>query len=281
MYSERTSRLGGVSERTLIENNSLDGKIPRSFAARSFSPAQRTLWVTDLGLRPYSEIWSLQEDLVALRQRESVPDLLLLVEHEPVFTLGKGGRQDHILISSEEMARRGISAHRVDRGGDVTFHGPGQMVAYPILDLSFHGKDVHLYCRKLEEAGLRILSDYGLIGRRVPGFTGVWVGEDKIMAIGVGVKRWISYHGLAFNVNTDLDCFRFIHPCGIKDRGVTSLARLLQREIPMEEVKETLLHHFASLFETSIARIRETEIFEVMHGKGKETLLAGTKGPQT
>ena len=245
------------------------------------NPAERILWIADLGLRPYSEIWSLQEDLVALRQRGSVPDLLLLVEHEPVFTLGKGGRQDHILISSQEMARRGISVHRVDRGGDVTFHGPGQMVAYPILDLSAHGKDVHLYCRQLEEVGLQILSDYGLTGKRVPRLTGVWVGEDKIMAIGVGVKKWISYHGLAFNVNTDLDCFRLIHPCGIKDRGVTSLAHLLRREIPMEEVKETLLHHFASLFATRIVRMCETAIFEVMHDKGKETLLADTKGPQT
>ena len=245
------------------------------------NPAERILWVADLGLRPYGEIWSLQEDLVALRQRESVPDFLLLVEHEPVFTLGKGGRQDHILISSQEIARREISVHRVDRGGDVTFHGPGQMVAYPILDLSAHGKDVHLYCRKLEEVGLRILSDYGFSGKRVPGLTGVWVGEDKIMAIGVGVKRWIAFHGLAFNVNTDLDCFRLIHPCGIKNRGVTSLAHLMQREIPMEEVKEILLHHFSSLFETRILRMRATEIFEVMHGKGKEALLAGTKGPQT
>jgi len=245
------------------------------------NPAGRILWVVDLGLRRYSEIWSLQEDLVALRQRGSVPDLLLLVEHEPVLTLGKGGRQDHILISSQEMARRGISVHRVDRGGDVTFHGPGQMVAYPILDLSSHGKDVHLYCRKLEELGLRILSDHGLIGRRMPGLTGVWVGEEKIMAIGVGVKKWVSFHGLAFNVNTDLKYFRLIHPCGIEDRGVTSLARLLQKEIPMEEVKEALLHHFSSLFETKLARMHEAEILEVMREKERETLLAGAKGPQT
>ena len=220
-------------------------------------------------------------DLVVLRQTEAIADVLLLVEHEPVFTLGKGGRQDHILISLQEMARRGISLHRVDRGGDVTFHGPGQVVAYPILDLTAHGRDVHLYCRKLEEIGLRILSDYGLMGRRMPGLTGVWVGEEKIMAIGVGVKRWVSFHGLAFNVNTDLEYFRLIHPCGIKDRGVTSLARLLKREIPLHEVKEALLHRFSSLFETNmVQKMDEAEIFEVMYGKGKEALLAGTKGPQ-
>lgn len=242
--------------------------------------AERTLWAIDLGLRPYQEIWSLQADLVVLRQTESIADLLLLVEHEPVFTLGKGGRRDHILISSQEMARRGISLHRVDRGGDVTFHGPGQVVAYPILDLTAHGRDVHLYCRKLEEMGLGILSDYGLMGRRMPGLTGVWVGEEKIMAIGVGVKRWVSFHGLAFNVNTDLEYFRLIHPCGIKDRGVTSLACLLKREIPLQEVKEVLLHRFSSLFETNMVRMDEAEIFEVMYGKGKEALLAGTKGPQ-
>jgi lipoate-protein ligase B len=155
------------------------------------------------------------------------------------------------------------------------------MVAYPILDLSSHGKDVHLYCRKLEELGLRILSDHNLIGRRMPGLTGVWVGEEKIMAIGVGVKKWVSFHGLAFNVNTDLKYFRFIHPCGIDDRGVTSLARLLQKEIPMEEVKEALFHHFSSLFETELVRMHEAEILEVMHEREKETLLAGAKGPQT
>lgn len=243
------------------------------------SQAQKILWVADLGLHPYGEIWSLQQDLVCLRQAGSVPDLLLLLEHEPVLTLGKGGRAEHILIAPEELVRRGVDFRRVDRGGDVTFHGPGQVVAYPILDLTQQGRDVHLYCRGLEEVGLRILSDYGLSGQRVKGLTGVWVGEEKVMAIGVGVRRWVSFHGMAFNVNTNLDYFRLIHPCGIKDRGVTSLARLLNREIPLDEVKERLLHHFSSVFRAKIQRICETEIIEVAHGERQEAALAGAKGP--
>jgi lipoate-protein ligase B len=241
--------------------------------------AERIVWAIDLGTRPYGEIWSLQEELVALRQTESVPDLLLLLEHEPVVTLGKSGHQDHVLVSSQEMGHRGVSFFRVDRGGDATFHGPGQLVGYPILDLTRHGKDVHLYCRKLEEVGIRILSDYGLSGERKTGLTGVWVKEEKVMAIGVGVKRWISFHGLALNVSTDLEYFRLIHPCGIRDRGVTSLSRLLQREAPLGEVKEALLRHFSCLFEVRVEKKAEAEIFEVMHGKGKEALLAGAEGP--
>jgi len=243
--------------------------------------AEGILWAVDLGLRPYGEIWSLQEKLVALRQRESVPDLLLLLEHGPVVTLGKGGCPDHILVSAREMGQRGVDFFRVDRGGDATFHGPGQIVGYPILDLTRHGKDVHLYCRKLEEVGIRILSDYGLSGERKSGLTGVWVGEEKVMAIGVGVKRWVSFHGLALNVSIDLDYFHLIHPCGIKDRGVTSFSHLLQREVSLGQVKEALLHHFSSLFETKLARMHEAEILEVMREKERETLLAGAKGPQT
>jgi len=238
----------------------------------------RSLWVVDLGLRPYGEVWSLQEDLIWMRQEGMTPDLLILVEHEPVITLGKAGRAEHILIPTEELARRGISLHRVDRGGDVTFHGPGQVVAYPILDLTHQGRDVHLYCRRLEEVGLRTLSDYGLRGERVSGLPGVWVGEEKVMAIGVGVKRWISCHGLAFNVNTNLEYFHLIHPCGIKDRGVTSLSRLLKREIPLKEVKERLLHHFSCLFGLQIQERKEAELQLEIRRAREETLLVSAKG---
>jgi len=239
---------------------------------------QGRLWVIDLGLRPYGEIWSLQEDLIWMRREGMVPDLLLLLEHDPVITLGKGGRAEHILLAEGELAPRGISVHRVDRGGDVTFHGPGQMVAYPILDLTHQGRDAHLYCRRLEELGLRILSDYGLRGQRIPGLTGVWVGEEKVMAIGVGVKKWISFHGLAFNVNTDLEYFQLIHPCGIKDRGVTSLSRLLQREICLAEVRERLIHHFSCLFGVEIQKIGEAELQEEVRRARQEAPLVGAKG---
>jgi len=239
---------------------------------------ERSLWVVELGLRPYGEIWSLQEDLNTLRWKGLVPDLLLLLEHEPVITLGKSGRAEHIRVSAEELVRRGIALHRVDRGGDVTFHGPGQMVAYPILDLTHHGRDVHLYCRRLEEVGLKVLSDYGVSGQRMPGLTGVWVGEEKVMAIGVGVKRWVSLHGVAFNVNADLNFFRLIHPCGIKDRGITSLSCLLKRKIPLSEVKERWLYHFARLFEVEVQRMSEAKLFEEMRRGRQEAVLAGAKG---
>ncbi|MDH7499569.1 MAG: lipoyl(octanoyl) transferase LipB, partial [candidate division NC10 bacterium] len=212
------------------------------------------------------------------RWKGAVPDLLLLLEHEPVITLGKSGRAEHIRVSEEELARRGIALHRVDRGGDVTFHGPGQMVAYPILDLTQHGKDVHLYCRRLEEVGLKVLSDYGVSGQRVPGLTGVWVGEEKVMAIGIGVKRWVSLHGVAFNVNTDLECFRLIDPCGIKERGVTSLGSLLKREVPLPEVQERWIHHFSCVFGAKVQRASEADLIEEMRCGRQEALLAGAEG---
>ncbi len=247
------------------------------------SCAERNVWAVELGLCPYDEIWSLQGKLVRMRQEGAVPDLLLLVEHEPVITVGKGGQAQHILVSEGELIRRGIAVRRVDRGGDVTFHGPGQIVVYPILDLTHHGKDVHLYCRSLEEVGLRVLSDYGLSGQRAPGLTGVWVGQEKVMAIGVGVRKWVTCHGLALNVNNDLEHFRLIHPCGIQDRGVTSLARLLKREIALEEVKERLIFHFARIFEAKMQRMTEGELRETIHRgrcEGSEAILAGTKGTQ-
>jgi lipoate-protein ligase B len=239
---------------------------------------EKGIWVIDLGRRGYDEIWRVQEELVCLRQEGRVPDLLLMLEHEPVITLGKAGRAENILIPEEELIRRGISLYRVDRGGDATFHGPGQVVTYPILDLTQYGRDVHRYCRNLEEVGLRILSDYGFTGQRAPGLTGVWVGEEKVMAIGVGVKRWVSYHGLAFNVSTDVRYFHLIHPCGIRDRGVTSLGRLLKREIPLPEVKERLLSHFSCLFGVKPRGVSEAELREEMRNDGQETLLVSAEG---
>jgi lipoyl(octanoyl) transferase len=176
---------------------------------------------------------------------------LLLVEHPHVLTLGvrgDGGRS-HILATDEALARRGIEVHEAGRGGDITYHGPGQVVGYPIIDLKPDRCDVHRYVRDLEEVLIRTAATYGVGAGRVDGLTGVWVGNDKLAAIGVRISRWITSHGFAFNVTTDLDYFDLIVPCGIHDRGVTSLARLLGRPVPREEVEERIAAQFCRVFD--------------------------------
>jgi lipoate-protein ligase B len=234
--------------------------------------------VLDLGRRPYLEVWELQRRLAFLRHRAAIPDLLLLVEHDPVITLGKMAGEENIVASQGDLARLGVGVYRSDRGGDVTFHGPGQLVAYPIMDLSVRGKDAHGYCRDLEEVGLEILRDYGLEGRRVKGLTGVWVGKEKVMAIGVAIRRWIAYHGLALNVNVDLEWFRLIHPCGIKDGWVTSLRQLLGRQIPWPEVKDKMVHRFSTVFEVNWDRMELEQLEEALLHVGQEAPLVGAKG---
>ena len=199
---------------------------------------------------PYAEGLALQRSLVEERQRGRVDDLLLLVEHPHVITLGTrgdGGRS-HILASTDLLVARGLEVHETGRGGDITYHGPGQIVGYPILDLKPDRCDVHRYVRDLEEVLIRTTSHYGIAAERVPGLTGVWVGQEKLAAIGVRVARWGTSHGFAFNVNTDLDYFNLIVPCGITDRGVTSLARLLGRSVDLREVEERIVFHFCEVF---------------------------------
>jgi lipoyl(octanoyl) transferase len=199
---------------------------------------------------PYAEGLALQRSLVEQRQRGRVDDVLLLVEHPHVITLGMrgdGGRS-HILASTDLLVARGLEVHETGRGGDITYHGPGQIVGYPILDLKPDRCDVHRYVRDLEEVLIRTTSHYGIAAERVPGLTGVWVGHEKLAAIGVRVARWVTSHGFAFNVNTDLDYFNLIVPCGITDRGVTSLARLLGRSVDLREVEERIVFHFCEVF---------------------------------
>jgi lipoyl(octanoyl) transferase len=204
--------------------------------------------VQRLGRVPYARGLEIQERLVVERQQGVVPDQLLLLEHDPVFTLGRNARPENVLLSAEALRERGFSVFETGRGGDVTFHGPGQVVAYPILDLSPDRRDVHRYVRDLEEVMIRTCADYGIEAGRVPGLTGTWVGRDKIGAIGVRISRWVTSHGLAFNVTTDLAAFDLIVPCGIRDRGPTSLARLLGREVPLGEVMDRLETHFLAVF---------------------------------
>jgi lipoyl(octanoyl) transferase len=183
-----------------------------------------------------------------------VDDLLLLVEHPHVLTLGvrgDGGRA-HILVDPDALASRGIDVHESGRGGDVTYHGPGQIVGYPIIDLSPDRRDVHRYVRDLETVLIRTAGDYGIVAGRVEGLTGVWVGDEKLAAIGVRLARWITSHGFAFNVTTDLDYFNLIVPCGIADRGVTSLARLFGRPVDPVEVQNRIIEHFCNVFNMKV-----------------------------
>jgi lipoyl(octanoyl) transferase len=209
-----------------------------------------TLEVRRLGVVPYDEALELQKTLVEERRAGRVPNLLLLLQHPPVITLGvRRSSRSNITASEEYLAIHGIELHETGRGGDVTYHGPGQIVGYPILDLRPDRCDVHRYVRDLEAVMIRVCADYGVTAERVAGLSGAWVGSNKIGAIGVRISRWITSHGFAFNVNTNLDAFQLIVPCGIRDRGVTSLARLTGREIPIEEVEERFIDRFAQVFD--------------------------------
>jgi lipoyl(octanoyl) transferase len=212
------------------------------------APSGPPLRVRRLGRVSYGDGLVLQARLVADRQAGAIPDTLLLLEHDPVVTLGRNTRRENLLLSEEELKARGLQVFEAGRGGDVTYHGPGQIVAYPILDLSPDRRDVHRYVRDLEEVMIRTCRDYGLAATRIAGLTGCWVGEEKIGAIGVRISRWVTSHGFAFNVTTELAPFSLIVPCGIRDRGVTSLARRLGCRVPFEGVMDRLAAHLTRIF---------------------------------
>lgn len=197
----------------------------------------------DLGRLDYPAALALQERTVESKQREPSPDVLLFVEHPHVYTLGRGGKESNVLAPED------VPVYRTNRGGDVTYHGPGQLVAYPIIDLrSKLRRDVHRYLRNLETTAIRTLKDFGLEGARRPPFTGIWIEDRKVAAIGVAVRRSIAFHGLALNVNTDLRYFNRIVPCGLSWADVTSMARELNSDKDLAEVRERFLHHFVELF---------------------------------
>ena len=211
--------------------------------------APRPLTIRWLGRVPYGRALALQESLVVARRNDEVQDTLLLLEHPPVITLGRGSRPEHVVADPSELARRGIELHECGRGGDVTYHGPGQLIGYPVLSLETGRRDAHRYLRDLEETLIRTAADYGIRAVRVPGLTGVWVGEAKLAAIGVRLSTgWITSHGFAFNVSDDLSGFSTIVPCGISGRGVASLAGLLGREIPLQQVAGRVASHLARVF---------------------------------
>ncbi len=205
---------------------------------------EKTLDVVCLGRRKYDEVWEKQKELVDQRRFEAVPDTLILVEHDPVYTLGKNSNEDHLLQSRDKH----VPIYQIERGGDVTFHGPGQLVGYPILDLHHHRLSVSWYMRTLEEILIQTLGQFGIESQRREGLTGVWVREEKIAALGVRLSRWISMHGFALNVNTDLKFFDGIIPCGIFEHDVTSMSQILGKEVSLVEVEETLITVFRLLF---------------------------------
>ncbi len=224
--------------------------------------------VHDWGLKDYQEAWDEQERLLAetvdlkVKNRNHGGDLptpnhLIFVEHPHVYTLGKSGKPENLLVNEDDLPAIQASYYKVNRGGDITYHGPGQIVAYPIIDLENFFTDIHRYLRTLEEAVIKTLAEYGVRGERFEGYTGVWLDADndrarKICAMGVRCSRWVTMHGLALNVNTDLSYFKNIVPCSIDDKDVTSIQREVDREVDMTEVKEKLLRHMIELFEIEI-----------------------------
>ena len=228
----------------------------------------KTIQLIELGLKSYQEALAVQEKLfnqtIAIKranrkQQQQTPteNYLLWVEHTPVITLGKSGKSEHLLLDENQLKKKGIEYYPTNRGGDITFHGPGQLVGYPILDLDNFFTDIHKYLRFLEEAIILTLEEYGLKGARSDGETGVWldVGTPfarKICAMGVKASRWVTMHGFALNINTDLSYFEYIVPCGIQGKAVTSLEKELGRNVPFEEVKTKLKVHFAHLFEAEM-----------------------------
>jgi len=211
-----------------------------------------TCLITDLGLVSYADASSLQQRLAAARKSGLIDDVFLLCEHPHVITLGRNANRQNLLASEHVLRQKAVELHATNRGGDVTYHGPGQIIGYPILNLAAIKRDVGWYVRTLEEAMIRASADFGATAYRVPGKTGIWVqagaSEEKLAAIGVHISRWVTSHGFAYNVSTDLRYFDLIVPCGIADRKATSLEKLLRRSVPLEEVKLRLTRHLTDLF---------------------------------
>ena len=211
----------------------------------------REIVVRRLGIIPYADGLELQRDLVEQRKAGAIPDQLLLLEHPPVITLGAKTRNDrsHVVATAETLDEEGVEVFESGRGGDVTYHGPGQLVGYPILDLRPDRCDVHRYVRDLEEVLIRGAAAFGITAARSPGLTGAWVGSEKLAAIGVRISRWVTSHGFALNVSTNLSHFGLIVPCGITDKGVTSLEQLLGRPVAMQAAEDTVAEAFCTVFD--------------------------------
>ena len=228
-------------------------------------------WIVNLGQASYLEVLDLQRRLVELRQRDFVPDALLLVEHEPVITLGRRGNRANILSTSVELASEGIQLHQVERGGGVTYHGPGQLVVYPIVHLTQRNLSLRRFVDLLEEAIIQVLADFGIQAGRNPQHRGVWISHLKVAALGVAIRRWVSFHGIALNVSPNMDHFCHINPCELRSDQVTSMAELLGESPGMKEVAQKIVGRFIELFPGKWHEISATELFTEVR---KETVCA-------
>ena len=228
--------------------------------------AERELWTVTLGRLPYGEALELQRSIARDRISGAIQhDVLLLVEHPPVVTLGRGSKEKNLISSPEFLQSKGVDLFEVERGGDVTFHGPGQLVGYPIIDLKRHRQDLHWYLRKIEEALINTLADYGIPGERNTAFTGVWTRERKIASIGVHARDWVTWHGFALNVSTDLSFFDLIVPCGIDGVVMTSIARELGLEdVAQQDVRDRVTAKFAEAFDLTAVVTSRAALFETV-----------------
>jgi lipoyl(octanoyl) transferase len=215
--------------------------------------------VQQLGRVAYCEALELQRRHVALCKAGAIPDTLLLLEHPNVYTFGRNAKKEHLLVSKQYLTKMGAEVFETDRGGDITYHGPGQLVGYPILDLTRHQRDLAWYMRSLEEVFIRVAASLGIRAGRLNGLTGVWVGNEKLVAMGVHVSRWVTSHGFAFNVNTDLRYFDDIVPCGLRGRGVTSLEKLLGESVEVERVTQLVIENFGRVFGVEMVKSGDRE----------------------
>lgn len=233
---------------------------------------KKEAWILNLDALPYEEAFELQKGLVTLRSRGRIKDTLILLEHPAVLTVTRKAALKNILASPEELREKGIALCKTDRGGDITYHGPGQVVGYPIMSLTDHGKDLHRYVRNIEEVLIRTLAAYGIAAHRDAINPGVWVGNEKIAALGIAVKAsWTTMHGFSFNVDPDLSHYNLIIPCGLTNRGVTSLCSLLGKTVSQQEVRQKLIAHYAGVFNLTTRAITMDEIaqLKMYNGNGK------------
>lgn len=242
-------------------------------------------YFVDLGLIAYADAWELQKRVVAARKAHLIEDVLLLCEHPHVITLGRNGKREHLLASEQVLRQKNVEFHPSDRGGDITYHGPGQVVGYPILNLGAIRRDVGWYMRSLEEIMIRASAEFGISAERVAGRTGIWVGkpekaggwEEKLGAIGVHLSRWVTSHGFAYNVATDLRYFDLIVPCGIAGRKATSLEKLLDRAVTREEAMQPVVRNFAGVFECEMRDTPKSELLERLNAADEHLRAAPFK----
>jgi lipoyl(octanoyl) transferase len=232
---------------------------------------KKALTYCNLGMIDYQSAWDLQHRLYDLRLKNQINDTLLLLEHPNTYTLGKAAEKENLVASDEFLLQNKFSIYNIDRGGDITYHGPGQVVGYIIMDLAKWEKDSHKYLRAIEDVIINVCYDYGIEACRIPKYTGVWFNDGKICAIGVKISRWISMHGFAFNVNTNLDLFNGIIPCGIRDKKVTSIEKEIGEKIDLEIVKKKIVKHFSSEFGyDEFEEIEKPQIFELTETERKD-----------